>query len=525
MKFSFLAVIVTLLLSACFMTEETYDGSSKYLGGLENTQVQVVTTNAFNLEGADSINRPDSLRGLDAQPSNAYMVNRSDLQTIVWTRFWMGDTIISKKVELDSNNSGVITYPLLSLPVDTLKPFLLLYLDEDYYDLSYVEDISFDSKVNLRLSWHVDQYDTSKGVKDDVLQQVNNALALDSAISDIILSAQTKSVDVVADYLVEEDTTFLDSFTLTDQGAELLVYDTLIVSRSKLRIDLSDLEAWDQMRTQVDGNNKFQFLNIGVAMLDDHDITPITFENSNDFDYRPRIVMRWVADSTLQYTDSTGAEFKTVEQDISESLTISRHARNLKFQAIPQREGRLKLFSDIGDTLNLSIAWDEITDAMQSNVVENGLRDDQAIVWAKLKIPIPAGAFESTYDMGARLRALTQITQIDNTPDFLNLYEHQFEDSTFTPGAILWESNDEDTLSLYITRLASRVVNKDLSGDSLRVAVSFWYAYSDSTSNLTSNSEYASNYRTFDKLDLGLSSDLKIQVEVGYIDLEGGLNE
>lgn len=525
MKHLIYLLVPIFALSACFMSEDEFEGTSKYNQVLIDTEIQKGRTETFGLSSTDSIANSQTLKALDGQ-GNLYIVNRPDLKTRVWSRFWMGDSII---------RDGLLSSPLLEEPTDSILPSLVLYIDTSYFAQSFTPELQYPSQVNVNLKWFVETFDSTQiRLNSDSAEAYNLARLSDSNWNALVKDEPKDSLTMVADYIINTDTIIsVDSVytvqdTLTDGDTTIVTprsvttYDTTYQLRHKLRIDLDGFALWDQIFVENSQDAKYHFVNFGVSILDPIEMTPIRFKSEDDFTYKPRLAFLWSTDSILDYyLGDKNQRIDTTEYLVEEYKQVERWAIRAAYEVESfDREDQLKLFSNIGDTLELSIAWDKILDLMEIEREASGIQDDKVIVWAKLNVPIPANGLSSTFDLGARYYAIINLAALDNTPEFVNYGEHQFEDSSFTPEAIIWESTSPDTLSLYISELARRAVNRELNEDSLKLKIVPAYTYLDSTSNSTKSNDSIVKFHSFDVLNLGPQADLELNVDVGWIDLE-----
>lgn len=505
MKQLHILVLITFILNSCFMSEEEYQGDSRYSNALVNTNLETATIGPFNLSAGDTIINAGVLRSLDSE-GNLYIIKRADLETTVWSRFWMGDSIVRK---------GELASPLLEKSLDSLNPYLILYLDSAYYESSETPELSFSEgdSVNFELTYFVDSYDfNADNYESEIKEEYSLATSNDSAWNAKVTESTFPKIvqNIKAKYILREEVTEVDSVTTS-------------YFRPLFKIDLSQLsEMWEGILVESSADAQFHFLNIGVRILDDYETTPIRFESEDDVNYRPRLTFQWYADSTLDsVTTLPDGTLDTLQVEASETAEVNRWAQRGAFEITKQdRQGEMTFWSDMGDTLKVNIPWDEVLSEMGVNASEE-IRDDKALLWARLNVVIPPGSFVSSYKIGSRFNSLVNLYALDNTPEFLNYIEHQFEDSaSFKPEAILFENTAEDTLSLYINELARRAVNRELSGDSLLVNISFAYAYTDSTSGSSKQAAYEFKPHSFDRLNLGSKDAVEYHLDIGWIDLE-----
>ena len=119
---------------------------------------------------------------------------------------------------------------------------------------------------------------------------------------------------------------------------------------------------------------------------------------------------------------------------------------------------------------------------------------------------------------------------VENSQFFVDI-EKQFEPSEnidFRPSNILWENTEDDTLSIYINELVRRAVNYgslesersvDVS-DTLKIQIIMKSTVSDSTITSSADDDNYIRYTSFNKLDLGVKNDVKMNIDLGWIDLE-----
>lgn len=512
------------VLSSCIMTEDPAKGSSILSKTSIDAEVQTANTGTFSLEENDGVRQRSYLHYSDAA-SNLYLTKNDDFSSVVWNRFWMGDSIIRQ---------GGLASSLLRQDLDSLNPRVHYYLDKNYLanELSPQLDLSSMGNIKVKVHYYVDSYyPEAENYSSDQEAKYKLSIKNDSLWNHRIDAWPLDSKVLELEYLVESDSIFLVSDTLIVGVDTTYLLDTTIIETPKYSLALSQLDIWSNILTQLEEDPEvFHFINIGIELMDDKMTIPIKNKYLGNNSEVPMLAMFWSTDSLVDSVYTVNNEVDTIQVQKHASTAVKRQAL-MKGVKIPDlnRDSTLYMYTGLRDTLSISIPVDSILNAMSLNESDQ-YQDDKMIVWARLNIPIPKQAYQPEWAVGSIFNSRTVLPTVENSKFFVDI-EKQFEPSEnidFRPSNILWENLEDDTLSIYINELVRRAVNYGSPGsersadvsDTLKIQIIMTNTVSDSTITSSTDDDNYILYTSFNKLDLGLKNDVTMNIDLGWIDLE-----